>query len=109
MNQVSQVSFTLPTTNTDGSKIAGPVTAVVLIDTVTPPVKSYAVPAANIAAAVAGVVTVTFAQLGFTPVAGTDYFADAEAIDSLGTSLPSGIVAFAYQVAPNAPAGFKIS
>lgn len=105
----TQVQFQLPTNNTDGSPIAGPISAVVLIDTVNPPIKSFAVPQANIAAAVAGLVTVTFAQLGFTPVAGTDYFADAEATDALGTSLPSAVVAFAYAVAPNAPAGFKVS
>lgn len=80
----------------------------VQMDTVNPPIKQYPVPAANVAAAVAGVVSVTFAELGFTPLKGTDYFTSATATDADGTSAPTAILAFAYNVVPNAPTGFKV-
>jgi hypothetical protein len=79
----------------------------VLLDTVNPPVKSYAVPASAVVAAVAGLVTVTFAELGFVPVNKTTYFADATATDG-GTSLPSNMVSFTYVVTPAAPTGFRV-
>jgi hypothetical protein len=105
----SKVSFTLPTTNNDGSPITEALSAVVFIDTVSPPIASYPVPAANVAAAVGGVVTATFAQLGFVPKAGTDYFASADVTDADGTSLLAADVSFAYGVAPNPPTGFLVS
>ena len=109
-----QVSFAVPTTNTDGSTITGTLTYNVFIDTVNPPVKSFAVPAAEIAAAVAGVITATFAQLGFVPVNGTAYFAGVEAIEAEGTVnetsvMSSPIATFTYAVAPNAPTGFSVA
>jgi hypothetical protein len=106
MSVQTQVSFNVPTTNTDGSAITEALSYSVLIDTVNPPVKSYAVPAAVVA--VAGVVTVTFAQLGFVPVKNTDYFATATATDADGTSAMSADFAFAYSVVPNAPTGLKV-
>jgi hypothetical protein len=109
MSIQTQISFTVPATNTDGSAISEPLSFVALIDKVSPPVASFAVPAANVAAAVAGVVTVKFTDLGFTPVKGTDYFVDVEAIDADGTSAPSSVVQFAYNVVPNAPTGLKVS
>ena len=80
------------------------------IDTVNPPVKSFAVPAANVAAAVAGAISATFAQLGFTPVPGTDYFASVQCsrycrhIADVG-----GDFQFSYGVVPNAPTGLAVS
>jgi hypothetical protein len=109
MSNQTQISFTVPTTNTDGSAITEPLSYSALIDTVNPPVKAYAVPAAQVAAAVGGVVTATFAQLGFTPVKNTDYFVDVIATDAEGSSAPSAMVAFAYSVVPNAPTGLKVS
>lgn len=109
MTTQSTITFSLPTTNTDGSPITEALSATVFIDTVSPPVKSFAVPAANIAAAVAGVVTVTFAQLGFTPVKGTDYFADMSVTDADGTSALSNLDSFKYAVVPAAPTGFTVS
>lgn len=102
----TKVSFTLPTANTDGTPIAEALTEAVFIDTVNPPVKSYAVPAS--VTPVAGVLTVTFVQLGFTPVPGTDYFAAAEVSDADGTSAMSSVVSFKFEVVPNAPTGFTV-
>jgi hypothetical protein len=105
----TEVQFQLPTVNTDGSPITEALSAAVFIDTVNPPVKSYAVPGTVLAAAVAGLVTVTFAQLGFVPKSGT-YFAGAEVTDTDGTSVMSSpIDTFVYATAPAAPTGFKVS
>jgi hypothetical protein len=108
MTQQTKVTFTVPTTNTDGSPITEALSYTVFIDTANPPVKAYSVPAANIAAAVAGLVTVTFAQLGFTPVPGADYYADVSAADADGVSPLSNVFAFKYEVVPNAPTGFTV-
>jgi hypothetical protein len=101
----SKVTIQAPTTNNDGSPITLPLTYTVFIDTVNPPVKSYPVPAAEITT---GAFVVTFAQLGFTPVPGTDYNATVDCSDTNGTSLMSADVSFAYGVVPNAPT-FTIS
>jgi hypothetical protein len=106
MTVQTQVSFNVPTTNTDGSAITEALSYAVFIDTVNPPVKSYAVPATVVA--VAGVLTVTFAQLGFVPVKNADYFATVTATDTDGTSVMSADFAFAYSVVPNAPTGLKV-
>ena len=103
----TELQFTAPTTNVDGSAINEPLSFAALIDTVNPPVASYAVPAA--ATITSGVVTVTFAQLGFKPANGTTYFVDVTATDASGTSQPSGVVSFAYSVPPSAPTGVKVS
>jgi hypothetical protein len=103
----THVSFAIPTTNTDGSAITLALTYAVLIDTVNPPVKSYPVPAAVVAAN--GILAVTFAQLGFAPLAGASYFAGATATDSSGTSALSAVAAFKYDVAPNAPTSFTVA
>jgi hypothetical protein len=102
------LTFTLPTQNTDGTPITKALSATAFIDTVTPPVKSFPVPAANIAAAAAGVVTVTFVELGFTPVAATDYFVDVTVTDADGTSSPSASLQFGYSVVPKAPTSLKV-
>ena len=104
----TELTFTEPTQNTDGSAIASPLSYTAFIDTVNPPVKSYAVPAAN-SVAVNGIVTVTFADIGFTPVSGTTYYADVTATDALGTSAPSNSATFAYDLAPKAPTGFTVA
>src|ERR1700729_2052393 len=99
----SFVSFNVPTTNIDGTPITETLSYNVLIDTVSPPLKSYPVPAAQIAAAVAGVVTVTFVELGFTPVNKIPYFVTAVAADSDGTSGDANIATFINTPLPNAP------
>jgi hypothetical protein len=103
----TEISFNVPTTNADGSPITEALTYTALIDTVNPPVKSYAVPAT--APITAGVCTVTFVQLGFVPVNGTTYYVDVTATDASGTSVPSGEVTFIYMVPPSAPTGLKVS
>jgi hypothetical protein len=108
MSTQTTLSFAAPTLNTDNLPLTEPLTYTAYIDTVNPPVKSFAVPAANIAAAVAGIITATFAQLGFTPVKNVDYFVDVTATDADGTSAPSAIVQFAYSVAPKGPTGLKV-
>jgi ABC-type transporter Mla subunit MlaD len=55
------------------------------------------------------VVTVTFAQLGFTPANGSTYYVDVTATDASGTSVPSGEVTFVYAVPPSPPTGLKVS
>jgi hypothetical protein len=105
----SQISFNAVTTAADGSALTEPVSYTAFIDTANPPVKSFAVPAANVTAAVAGVITVTFAALGFVPVNDTPYFVDVTATDADGTSAPSDIVTFTNKVVPSAPTGLKVS
>lgn len=107
MTQQTKVSFTVPINNTDGTPITEALTAVVFIDTVNPPVKSYQVPA-SIGLTPGAAVSVTFAQLGFVPAPGTDYFAGAEVSDADGTSVLSTVFAFKYEVVPNAPTGFTV-
>jgi hypothetical protein len=103
----TEISFTSPTTNADGTPITQALSFTALIDTVNPPVKSYTVPAS--ATVAAGVVTVTFAQLGFTPANGSTYYVDVTATDASGTSVPSGEVTFVYAVPPSPPTGLKVS
>jgi hypothetical protein len=105
----TEIQFVVPTTNTDGSPITLALTFVAFIDTVNPPVKSFAVPAADVAAAVSGTVTSKFTSLGFVPAANTDYFAEVVAIDTNGTSAPSTVFSFAYLVVPAAPTSLKVS
>ena len=105
----SEISFNAVTTAVDGSALTEPVSYTAFIDTVNPPVKSFVVPAANVTAAVAGVITVTFAALGFAPVDNTPYFVDVTATDAAGTSAPSGVVTFTNVAVPSAPTGLKVS
>lgn len=104
---LTEISFTAPTTNADGSALTEALSFTALIDTVNPPIKSYSVPAT--ATITSGVVTATFAQLGFTPVNGTTYYVEAIATDASGSSQPSGEVTFTYAVPPAAPTGLKVS
>lgn len=108
---LTEFLFQVPTVFDDGITpipAAEAISYVVLIDVVNPPVHSYPVPAANVAAAVAGVVTVKFSDLGFTPVNKVTYFADATAVDSQQVSLPSNLVTFTYALTPKAPTGFRV-
>lgn len=102
----TEVTIQAPTQNTDGSVITEVLSYNVFIDTVNPPVKSFPVPAAVITT---GTFSVTFAQLGFTPVPGTDYFASVDCSDADGTSVNAADVSFKYAVVPNAPTGFTVS
>lgn len=103
----TEISFDVPTTNADGTPLTEALSFTALIDTVSPPVKSYAVPAT--ATITSGVCTVTFAQLGFVPVNGTTYFIDATATDASGTSVPSNEATFTYSAPPSAPTNLKVS
>lgn len=105
----TKILFVPPTTNTDGSAISQALSYTVFIDTVNPPLKSYAIPAADAAVNASGVVSATFAQLGFTPVNGTTYYAGATATDASGTSVLSAVFPFTYVVVPNAPTGFTVA
>lgn len=121
MSNVSKFTFITPIV--DASTPPVPLTAaqiaalkyIVLVDTVTPPVKGFPVPAANIAAGVANpngskTVTVLFTDIGFVPVSGTAYFATA--MDSLtggGTSDDANIVTFTNVVTPASPTGFTVA
>ena len=93
------------TTYTDGSAIpAGTVLAYdILVDTVNPPVKSFPVPAANVAAAASGLITVLFTDIGFVPVPNTPYFADATEATGAAVSAPSNAVMFVQVIPPSPP------
>jgi hypothetical protein len=107
-----QVTFVAPTTYNDGATPLPTPDALsfnVLIDTVNPPVKSYPVPAAQTPSTPGATVTVTFAQLGFTPVGNTTYWASATATDAAGTSTETAPVSFLYELAPAAPTGFVVA
>lgn len=111
MTTLTQFQFQVPTTYDDGVtpiQATDVLTYQVLIDVINPPARAYNVPAANVTAAVAGVVTVKFTDLGFTPVNKTAYFADAEAVDGQAVSLPSNVQAFTYALTPKAPSGFRV-
>lgn len=104
---LKEFSFTVPTTNSDGSPITSALSYTIYADTVNPPVKAYTVPGS--VTPVAGVLTATFAQIGFVPVNGTAYFAGATATDSSGTSPLSNIASFTYTVVPSAPTNFTVA
>jgi hypothetical protein len=111
MKTLSEFQFQIPTTYDDGVTPISPTDVIaylVMVDTVTPPVKAYSVPAAAAAAAVNGVVTVKFTELGFVPVNKTVYYADAEAEEGQAVSLPSNIQGFTYNLTPKAPTGFTV-
>lgn len=103
----TELSWNAVTASSDGSPLVGAVSYTAYIDTVNPPVKAYPVPSTD--APVAGVLTATFASLGFVPVGNTTYYADVTATDTAGTSVPSGVVTFSNAVAPAAPTGLKAS
>jgi hypothetical protein len=107
----SQFKFQLPTTFTDGTSIpAGTVfTATALIDTVNPPVKSYAVPAATLAAAVAGLVTVPFTAIGLTPTDDVEYFGEVSVAVAGQQSAESPEVTFEDLATPSAPTNPSVS
>ena len=106
----SSFSFSVPTTFDDGVTplpSGVPVSYSILVDTVNPPSTAYPVPAANVSAAVGGVVTVEFAALGFKPVIGTTYFADATAEEGQFVSLPSNLYSFTYTRPTASPTNLK--
>lgn len=111
-----KIQFDTPLTGTDqngdtitltAAQIAA-LTYTVFLDTVNPPVKSYAVPAANITAATTNAngskhVTVdTIIDLGVAEVAGTTYFADVND----GTA--SAVLSTVPTVTPAAVANFSL-
>jgi hypothetical protein len=102
----TELSFNAVTTNADGSALTLPVTYTALIDTVNPPVKAYPIQA-NIAP-VAGLIIVTFAELGFVPAANQKYFVEVTATDSAGTSGPSNEATFTNTVVLSEPTGLKV-
>jgi len=80
----------------------------IYLDSVNPPLASYAVPAAAVAAAKDGVVSVLFSDLGFTPVHGTTYFCEVTATDNGMTSGLSNLDSFLYaSLTPKPPTGFS--
>lgn len=93
---------TAPPTDMTAAQVSA-LTYAVLIDTVDPPVKSYAVPAAKSAAAVGNVITVTPADLGFTAAAGTKYFIEATETSGALVSKPSVEVVWVEPAPPLAP------
>lgn len=79
----------------------------ILLDSVNPPSTKYAVPPAAVAAAIEGLVSVPFADIGFTPVHGVTYFAEITATDNGLTSGVSNLDSFLYaSLVPKPPTGF---
>ncbi len=105
----THISFQAPTLNNDQlTPITEALSYTLFVDSVDPPVKSYAVPAADIAAAVAGLITVKFTDIAFVPVIGMRYYVQGQASDADGTSKLSPVFAFIYALAPNPPTGFAV-
>lgn len=114
-----KISFSTPLKWSDGSAIGIPDAATetfkVFIDTVTPPVKSYSVPAANFAAATANAdgskqVTVdAAADLGLTVTPGVKYYVAAEdTVDGI-LSPETAILAYVSSATPAAPGNFSVA
>ena len=108
---LTQFQFTESTTYTDGSAIppGTSLTYNLLVDTVNPPVQGYSVPAANVAAAVGGVVTVLFSDLGFVPVPNVSYFAAATEAWGAAVSADSNVVTFVQVLPPSPPTALTVS
>lgn len=112
-----KITFTTPIDYTDGSAIAAAALAAanytVFVDTVNPPVKSYSVPAANLAAGVKqadGSLLVTVdavIDLKAPLVAGTSYFVAAEDTVSGQVSPETAILTVVYEPTPNSPGNFS--
>ncbi len=107
---LTEFQFTESTTYADGTAIpAGtPLTYNLLIDTVNPPVKAFPVPAANVAAAAAGVVTVKFSDIGFVPAYNTPYFVAATEASGTAVSADSAVLPFEQVIPPAAPTGLLV-
>lgn len=117
-----KIAFDTPLNGFDGSGNAVTLTAAqiaaltftIFLDTVTPPVKTYSVPAADIAAATANAngskhITVNATDLGVTPVPGMTYYVAVE--DSLGSavSVESAILTYVDTVTPGGVQNFTVS
>lgn len=113
MSTVTKFSFTEATTYDDGTPITPADIAnlvyVIAVDTIDPPLNSFIVPAADIAAAVAGVVTVPFADIGFVPAPNVKYFARVTEASGLQVSVPSNEISFTNVKTPNPPTGFSVA
>jgi hypothetical protein len=111
----SKFIFVPATTNTDGSTLTAAqiaaLTFTVYADTVSPPVKSYAVAASTaIADETSGTVTIPFSAIGFVPLANTEYYCTITESNGSLTSIQSNpIQTFTNVVNPNSPTGFSIA
>jgi hypothetical protein len=108
-----QISFTFPTQFVGGAALsqaqAEAATYNVQIDTVNPPVVSFAVPAAKVAAAVNNTVSVdAVADLGADLVPGTTYYVSVTDTVSGVTSAQAAVVSYVYNPAPNPPSALKV-
>lgn len=111
---MKEFQFTLVTEYTDGSVIPAALLATqaytLMIDTVNPPVKQFPVPAANVAAAVGGIVTVLFSDVGFTPVAGQAYFADViDDVSGVNSAASNEASFIPLPKTPAAPTNFGVA
>lgn len=114
-----KIEFDSPLQFTDGASIPGadPIAYSVLIDTVTPPVKSYPVAASAIAAATKNAdgslhITVDCVKgdaVGFTPVPGTTYYCAAQDAVNSVNSAETAILSVAYNPTPAAPRNFSLA
>lgn len=106
----TEIFFTPATAYKDGTPIpAGTALSyIAYIDTVNPPVKSYPVPAADVAAETGGIITSLFTSLGFKPVAGETYFADVTEATGTAVSDASNEATFTYPAIPAPPTLFGV-
>lgn len=109
MTTQSKFALTLPTQDNSGATLPpGTLTAVDFVVTPaggSPTTYTHALTGTNEGAAI----VVTFASLGFTPVGGTSYSADAFAVDANGNGVPSATVTWTELTVPAAPTGFSVA
>lgn len=107
----SQFNITLPSTDNAGNALTtGQITALVFEVVSGSPAAStpftYAVPAST---PVGGSVVVPFSAIGFVPVGGTTYAADAYAVDANGNGIATPAITWTEDTVPAAPTGFSVS
>lgn len=107
----SQFSITLPSQDNAGNALTiGQITGLVFeVVSGTPVVSTpyaYAVPSST---PVGGSIVVPFSALGFAPVGGQTYAADAYAVDANGNGIATPAITWTEDTVPAAPTGFSVS
>lgn len=113
-----KISFSTPLLYTDGTTISAAALAAagytVYIDTVNPPVKSYTVPAANVAAATVNAdgskqVTLQATDVGVVVAPNVTYYVDTADSVSGNASAQTAVLTYKYSPVPAAPGNFSLA
>lgn len=113
-----KISFSTPLLFTDGSTIPtaalAQATYTVYIDTVNPPVKSYTVPTANVAAATTNAdgskqVTLQATDVGVAVAPNVTYYVDTADSVSGNPSAQTSVLTYKYSPVPNSPGNFSLA